>query len=370
MSPVLRLRSVEKRFGDVVAVAPLDLDVTEGEFLGILGPSGCGKTTLLRMVAGLERATRGEIVISGQHVTHWPACKRPVNTVFQRYVLFPHLSVAENVAFGLTIGRKLSKAEIARQVAEALELVRLGGFEQRRAHEVSGGQAQRISLARALVNRPKVLVLDEPLSALDLKVRQDMQGELRRIHRESGATFLYVTHDQQEALSMADRVVVMNEGRIEQVGTPDEVYFRPATSFVAGFVGDANVLPVEAVPGRDALCVCRVESTPIELELPGPLTGRGAWLVLRPESLAIGSAAPGLPGRVVDIAFLGSTTRYDVLVADGMTLRVTERLEQRAPRFAVGDAVFVVHDVARSLIIERPERDRAPDPTASAQGVA
>ena len=244
MSCVLRLTSVSKRFGSAVALAGLDLDVARGEFLTLLGPSGCGKTTLLRIIAGFEHPSEGRVELEGTEITRVPAHRRPVNTVFQRYLLFPHLDVFENVAFGLRVAG-CPRRDLAPRVREALALVGLTEFEKRRADQLSGGQSQRVSLARALVNRPRILLLDEPLSALDLRVRLDMQSELRRIHRETGATFLYVTHDQQEAMSLSDRIAVVNEGCIEQIAPPEEVYHRPATVFVARFVGDANVIPVE-----------------------------------------------------------------------------------------------------------------------------
>ncbi len=237
----VELVDVTKRFGDVAAVDGIDLTVQPGEFLSLLGPSGCGKTTTLRLIAGFERPDEGEVRIGGRDVSRLPAYKREVNTVFQSYALFPHLNVLENVAYGLK-QRGLGRRERRTRALEMLELVRLGGFEKRKPRQLSGGQQQRVALARALVMNPRVLLLDEPLGALDLKVRKELQIELKRIQEEVGITFVYVTHDQEEALAMSDRVAVMNQGRIEQLGPPGEIYDRPATEFVAGFIGDTNFI--------------------------------------------------------------------------------------------------------------------------------
>ena len=240
----LELEGITHRYGTVTALQDVSLTISDGEFVTLLGPSGCGKTTLLRIVAGFIRPSEGRLLLQGRDVTRIPPHRRPVNMVFQRAALFPHLDVFENVAFGLRVS---GAPDIEARVTEALRLVRLVGFERRRAHELSGGQLQRVALARALVNRPRVLLLDEPLAALDLRIRLEMEAELRRVHRETGATFVYVTHDQGEALALSDRIVVFDQGNVEQVGTPDEIYRRPATPFAARFVGDANVLPVHVV---------------------------------------------------------------------------------------------------------------------------
>ena len=237
----VRLDGVVKRFGDVLAADGIDLEVQEGEFFSLLGPSGSGKTTCLRMIAGFERPTAGRILLGGVDVGDRPPYERDVNTVFQDYALFPHMTVSENVGYGLMV-RKVPKSERAERVSEALEMVRLGAFGDRKPAQLSGGQRQRVALARALVMRPRVLLLDEPLGALDLKLRQAMQVELKEIQQAVGLTFLYVTHDQEEALTMSDRLAVFNQGRVEQVGTPADVYERPATGFVAGFVGTSNIL--------------------------------------------------------------------------------------------------------------------------------
>jgi putative spermidine/putrescine transport system ATP-binding protein len=255
------LRGVTKRFGDVTAVAGVDLDIAEGEFFSMLGPSGSGKTTMLRMIAGFELPDLGTILLKGRDVTRMPPFDRDVNTVFQDYALFPHMSVAQNIAYGLRV-RRVPKVERNRRVDEALATVRLDGFGSRRPHQLSGGQRQRVALARALVNRPAVLLLDEPLGALDLKLREEMQVELKAIQQRVGITFIFVTHDQQEALTMSDRIAVFADGRIEQVGTPTEIYERPITPFVAGFVGTSNVLAPEvarALVGRDETSTIRPE---------------------------------------------------------------------------------------------------------------
>src|SRR5919199_814686 len=244
-TPDIRLAGVRKLFGDVAAVDGVDLDIRRGEFFTLLGPSGSGKTTCLRMIAGFERPDAGRIELSGRDVTELPPYERDVNTVFQDYALFPHMSVQENVEYGLRV-KRVPRNDRRSRAADALRMVRLEGFESRRPGQLSGGQRQRVALARALVNRPKVLLLDEPLGALDLKLRQEMQIELKHIQQEVGLTFIYVTHDQEEALTMSDRLAVFSQGRIEQVGTPAEVYENPATGFVAGFVGTSNVLVGDA----------------------------------------------------------------------------------------------------------------------------
>jgi putative spermidine/putrescine transport system ATP-binding protein len=287
---------VSRHFGSVKAVDAVDLEIAVGEFFAMLGPSGSGKTTCLRLIAGFEQPTHGHIEIFGETAEGVPPWRRNVNTVFQDYALFPHLSVQDNVAYGLMI-KGIGLAERRREAAAALEMVRLPGYGERRPAQLSGGQRQRVALARALVNKPRVLLLDEPLGALDLKLREQMQEELKALQRQLGITFVFVTHDQGEALSMADRVAVFNEGRIMQIGTPSEIYQRPATRFVADFVGSSNVLPPEFV---------------------GKLGAGKAWASLRPESIRIvekGGHAAMLSGR----AFLGGSTRL-ALDIDGMRL--------------------------------------------------
>ena len=308
----VRLSGVEKRFGDLVAVRSVDLDIATGEFFSVIGPSGCGKTTTLRLIAGFERPTQGMIEIAGREVTGLPPYRRPVNTVFQSYALFPHLDVFENVAFGLREAR-VRRAELRRRVAEAISLAQLDGRERAKPRQLSGGQQQRVALARALVNRPEVLLLDEPLGALDLKLRKEMQVQLKDLQREVGVTFVYVTHDQEEAFSMSDRVAVMDHGWLEQVGRPEDVYRRPATPFVASFVGLANRLAgrlVGTAPG---------ERYEVDLDHlgrrsahgpPGLAAGAAVTVVVRPEDLrlapATGPQAGPAAATVIDVAFLGA----------------------------------------------------------------
>ncbi|MFM7718230.1 MAG: ABC transporter ATP-binding protein, partial [Actinomycetota bacterium] len=284
--PRLRIRGVRKSFGEQTVVEGFDLDVAAGEFVSLLGPSGCGKTTLLRMIAGFEIPDAGTIEIEGRDLGRLPAHRRPVNMVFQRVTLFPHLDVAENIGFGLRLAG-VPREEIAERVASALALVRLPGFESRAVSTLSGGQAQRIALARAIVNRPKVLLFDEPLSSLDLQIRRQLQVELKDIHRETGGTFVYVTHDQEEAMSMSDRVVVMRDGAIVQVGTPLDLYRRPATPFVAEFLGNANLLEGTVVSIDDDVALVdlgggRVRGTAASQD---PWDGDVAVALLPPEGI-------------------------------------------------------------------------------------
>ncbi len=308
--PAVRLERVEKRFGDVVAVNGIDLEVADGEFFSMLGPSGSGKTTTLRMIAGFEQPTAGRVWLHGRDVTRLAPFERDVNTVFQDYALFPHMTVAGNVAYGLLV-RKVPKPERERRVADALRMVRLEGYDRRKPGELSGGQRQRVALARALVNRPRVLLLDEPLGALDLKLREEMQLELHRIQNEVGITFIYVTHDQQEALTMSDRIAVFSQGRIEQVGAPAEVYERPATRFVAGFVGTSNLISgetAEAITGRAGVFTVRPE----KIRLAEPET-------------AVGDDEHSATGRIRSVVYLGPDTRYHVALDAGAELVVTQQ---------------------------------------------
>ncbi len=304
-APAIRLRGLRKTFGDVVAVDSVDLDIADGEFLTLLGPSGSGKTTVLRMIAGFELPTSGSIELAGRDVSQLPPFRRDVNTVFQDYALFPHLSVAENVEYGLKV-KGVSKTDRRSRAAEALAAVRLDGYGARKPAEMSGGQRQRVALARALVNRPKVLLLDEPLGALDLKLREQMQVELKGIQRDVGITFVFVTHDQEEALTMSDRIAVFNAGRIEQVGTASEVYEHPASEFVAGFVGTSNLLRGEAsrsVLGLDGVFSVRPEK--IRIVDPGAANGEGEH---------------GADGTVSEVVYVGDATRFVVELDAGGSL--------------------------------------------------
>jgi spermidine/putrescine transport system ATP-binding protein len=332
--PAIELVGIAKHFqsrhGRVAAVDGIDLVIGEGEFFSLLGPSGCGKTTTLRMIGGFEEPTDGQILLYGSDVVGVPPNRRDVNMVFQSYALFPHMSVFDNVAFGLE-RKSVAKAEVVRRANEMLELVQLEGKSDRRPRELSGGQQQRVALARALVNRPRALLLDEPLAALDLKLRQAMQLELKRIQREVGITFVFVTHDQNEALTMSDRLVVMNAGRIEQLGSPREVYEHPRTRFVAGFIGTSNLLngTVRTIDGTTAV----LETAPDENLVVADASradasvGRMLDLTVRPEKIVLSIERPdpgrcALRGRVREVVYLGTSTQYAVTTSQGFDLLV------------------------------------------------
>jgi len=315
MSTAVQFAGVSRHYGAVKAIDQVDLEVKEGEFFAMLGPSGSGKTTCLRLVAGFDQPTAGHIEIFGETAEGVPPFRRNVNTVFQDYALFPHLNVIDNVAYGLMI-RGIGKTERYRSAEQALELVALAGLGRRRAGELSGGQRQRVALARALVNKPRVLLLDEPLGALDLKLREQMQEELKNLHRQLGITFIFVTHDQNEALSMADRVALFNDGRVVQVGTPQEIYRQPDSRFVADFVGSSNVLPPDFVVS---------------------VGGQSQWASLRPESIYL-TQAGGHAAIVVAISFLGGSTRLSVEVG---SLRINLMLASMATIPALGEQVFI-----------------------------
>jgi spermidine/putrescine transport system ATP-binding protein len=312
------LQSVTKRFGDLTAVDAIDLEIEEGEFFTMLGPSGCGKTTTLRMIAGFEEVTSGRLEIDDDDMVGVPPHRRPTNTVFQSYALFPHLSVRENVAFGLK-RQKIDRAEIARRVDKELDRVGLTTEANRRPAQLSGGQQQRVALARALVNLPRVLLLDEPLGALDLKLRKGLQVELKKIQRDVGITFVYVTHDQEEALTMSDRIAVMNHGRIEQIGDPEQVYDRPATSFVAGFIGVSNLMP-GVVKKSGAKGEVELDSgVKVTTDINGLSVGDRCQAVVRPEKLFIGSGSrdePTIEGLVESSLYLGTSTQLIVRLPD------------------------------------------------------
>lgn len=314
MTSAIRLSGVSRHYGAVKAVDNIDLDIAEGEFFAMLGPSGSGKTTTLRLIAGFERPTVGEIQIYGDIAQGIPPYKRPVNTVFQDYALFPHLNVRDNVAYGLMVAG-VGKSERHKSADDALEMVALGAYGSRKPSELSGGQRQRVALARALVNKPKALLLDEPLGALDLKLREQMQEELKALQRSLGITFVFVTHDQGEALSMADRVAVFNEGRIVQIGTPEDIYYHPEHPFVADFVGSSNVLPPEFV---------------------ARLTGKTAHGSLRPEAVFL--ADQGHAAQVTSVSFLGTATRVSMTV-EGVAMTMLVPKGAAIPK--AGDTVHV-----------------------------
>jgi spermidine/putrescine transport system ATP-binding protein len=316
----IALGGVSKSFGGVPAVDDLTLEIAEGEFFSMLGPSGCGKTTTLRMIAGFETPDTGRVVMQGTDVTSVSANKRPVNMVFQQYALFPHMSIYDNVAFGLKV-KRVPRAEHGERIRELLRIVALEGYEKRRPRQLSGGQQQRVALARALVNRPAALLLDEPLGALDVKLRKQMQLELKRIQNELGTTFVYVTHDQEEALAMSDRIAVMNGGRVEQMGSPREIYDRPRTAFVAGFIGSLNALDltVDEIVGAYAVVRFGERDRVIVAAGSGHQVGESVRVAVRPEQVQIaptGREVPGggsyLEGTIAEIVYLGMYTQFHV----------------------------------------------------------
>ncbi len=335
--PDVRLENVTKRFGEVTAVDDLSLEIPRGSFFAMLGPSGCGKTTTLRMIGGFEDPNAGRIMLGDRDVVGLPPYKRDVNTVFQSYALFPHLSIAENVGFGLR-RRGIKGRELSEQVASVLEKVGLEGYERRKPRQLSGGQQQRVALARALVNSPRVLLLDEPLGALDLKLRKQMQLELKAIQHEFGITFVHVTHDQEEAMTMADTIAVMSGGRIEQLGTPTELYERPRTAFVAGFLGVSNLL-YGTVAGATSVRLDAGGEVAVAREALAGLTGRVA-VGIRPEKIRVGvGETNSFPGRVKEIAYVGVSTQYIVEAAgDSLTVYVQNAEPGLSPA-RPGDAV-------------------------------
>jgi spermidine/putrescine transport system ATP-binding protein len=351
----LRLTGVTKTFAAFTAVDGIDLTIAQGEFFAMLGPSGCGKTTTLRMIAGLEEPTAGSIHLGDLDITHQKPYQRPVNTVFQNYALFPHLNVFENVAFGL---RRRKVKQVRQQVEEALELVELGHLAKRKPTQLSGGQQQRIALARAVVNRPQVLLLDEPLGALDLKLRRQMQIELKRIQTEVGITFVHVTHDQEEAMTMADRVAVMNHGRIEQLGSPADLYESPRTTFVANFLGQSNLVKARRVssdPGQDVVVECYGQK--VTIQAGRSVDDAELLLGVRPEKIQLlpeTTVAPTtantfLGGRVVDASYLGVSTQYLVRMPWNQELTVFVQNLGVSERFQRGDQVQLIWEPGHSF---------------------
>jgi len=357
----VKLVDVVKKFGEAVAVDHIDLEVRDGEFFSLLGPSGCGKTTTLRMIGGFEAPTSGLIELQGQDVTWLPPYKRNVNTVFQNYALFPHLTIYENVAFGLR-RKGVKDPEVKGRVTEMLRLVELSGFEARKPTQVSGGQAQRIALARALINKPAVLLLDEPLGALDLKLRKQMQVELKRIQQEVGITFVYVTHDQEEAMTMSDRIAVMNKGRYEQLGEPEVLYERPTTRFVAGFLGVSNLLP-GSVEGDDGGYAAVRLADDTRVRAPRSLVGDHARVSVgvRPEKIRLhetGVEPPSghnqMTGVVRDASYLGVSTQYLIEARGGATIMVYEQNVERATKselWAAGESVRLTWSPDHTFVV-------------------
>lgn len=357
----IETREVTKTYGERAAVNHVSLQVKKGEFVSLLGPSGCGKTTLLRMLGGLEQPDQGFIMLGGRDVTGIPAYGRNSNMIFQQLALFPHMDVFNNIAYGLKV-KKLPKADIRKQVHEMLELVQLGDYGRRAVSQLSGGQAQRVAIARALINRPEVLLLDEPLSALDMQLRLDMQRELKRIQREFGGTFIFVTHDQNEAMNMSDRIGVMRAGKLLQYATPDEIYERPADSFVAKFIGDTNLLAT-TVLGQDtngirvecfgySLLVKTNENTPVAL------IGDRHSLSIRNEYIRLGEDANPclnkLDGRVIEAVYGGANIRYTIQIAEGFLVQASVLHQRGASRFSPGEPIQIGFDPEDTLLLSEP----------------
>jgi spermidine/putrescine transport system ATP-binding protein len=370
----VRLVDVTKKFGDQVAVDRINLEVRDGEFFSLLGPSGCGKTTTLRMIGGFEQPTSGLIELQGQDVTWLPPFKRNVNTVFQNYALFPHLTIFENVAFGLR-RRGVKTSEIKSRVTDMLALVELPGYEARKPTQISGGQAQRVALARALINRPAVLLLDEPLGALDLKLRKQMQVELKRIQQEVGITFIYVTHDQEEAMTMSDRIAVMNRGHYEQLGDPESLYERPTTRFVASFLGISNLLAATIVGSDGGYSRATLgDDTPIRLPTALADGHTAVSIGVRPEKIRLSEPASEVPaghnrlaGVVEDASYLGVSTQY-VVGSRGGRLTVYEQNVERATRaelWSRGDEVQMTWSPDHSFVVP----GEGDEPTEPGSGV-
>jgi len=352
LSELIRLEGIVKSFDDNVVLNGIDLSVDENEFVTLLGPSGCGKTTTLRIIAGFEKPDEGRVIFEGKDITEMPANRRPVNTVFQNYALFPHMSVGENIAFSLRVKNK-SEKEISKKVAQALKLVNLKGFENRRIDQLSGGQQQRIAMARAIVNEPRVLLLDEPLGALDLKLRQEMEYELVRLKKELGITFIYITHDQEEALTMSDKVVVMNEGYIQQEGTPQEIYDEPVNAFVADFIGDSNIVSGQMVEEK----VVRIDGTDfpcIDGSEEGFPPRRRVDVVIRPEDIDIVPYGKGQwNGTITSKLFIG--VHYEMLVQSEHGK--VEWLLQNYDQHDVGEKIGMKVDPENIQIMHKPKSE-------------
>lgn len=349
--PIISFRNVTKRFGDFTAIDNLSLDIYQQEFFALLGPSGCGKTTMMRLLAGFESITEGQILLNGQDISEIPPNHRPINMMFQSYALFPHMSVAQNIAFGLKQERR-SKAEIDERVNEMLKLVQLEQFAKRKPDQLSGGQRQRVALARSLAKKPKVLLLDEPLGALDKKLREKTQFELVNLQEKLGLTFLIVTHDQEEAMTVASRIAIMNNGQLEQVDTPGQVYEAPNSRYVADFIGDVNFLEGDVVEDDGEHLSLQMASGRTVMAVPSETaqiaTGDKAWVALRPEKVEIHKESPPdvtnkIPGKIIDIAYIGDTSTYHVEIEGGQRIRAqrTNRNRIRNRQFNWEDEVWL-----------------------------
>ncbi|NRB35199.1 MAG: ABC transporter ATP-binding protein [Rhodobacteraceae bacterium] len=358
--PMIRFRNVTKKFGDFTAISNLNLDIYEKEFFALLGPSGCGKTTMMRMLAGFEEPTSGDIIVSGDNIGHLPPNQRPVNMMFQSYALFPHLSVWENIAFGLRRD-KLPKDQISARVDEMLKLTRLEKFARRKPHQISGGQRQRVALARSLAKAPKLLLLDEPLGALDKKLREATQFELMDIQEKTGTTFVIVTHDQEEAMTVASRIAVMDEGKLVQVDTPDRLYENPNSRYVADFVGDVNIIEAKASPldgDRYALHWSEAEDALIGTTSTALSDGQSCYMAIRPEKIAISAdrpedAANAVQGKVEDIGYLGNMSTYHVRLNSGSLIKAQVANQRRISRraFAWEDPVWLSWTATAGVVL-------------------
>ena len=361
--PLVRIKDVSKHFGETIAVDHVDLDIFGGELFAILGGSGSGKTTLLRMLAGFERPTEGVVEIDGVDMTTVPPYERPVNMMFQSYALFPHMDVARNVGYGLT-KEGVAKPEISRRVNEMLDMVRMGGYGKRKPHELSGGESQRVALARALIKKPKLLLLDEPLAALDKKLREHTQFELMNLQEDLGVTFIVVTHDQEEAMTLSSRIAVMNKGGLEQVGTPNEVYEYPCNRFVADFIGNTNLFEasVRSVDGDQLKLDCPAAGSDlIAVCDPAPDTGSQCWLAVRPEKIFISKEVPEDSGRtvikgtVLDLGYFGNLSLFKVELANGTVLRVSAQNRERRAQHVMewDDEVFISWDISSVIVLQQ-----------------
>ena len=353
--PIVSLKKVNKFFGANHVIKDMDLDINEGEFLTLLGPSGCGKTTILRMIAGFEDATNGVIEVQGERVEEKEAYERDVNTVFQSYALFPHMTVYDNIAYGLTV-KKVPKDQIRERVKEMLELVQLMGFEGRKPDMMSGGQKQRVAIARALINNPKVLLLDEPLGALDLQLRKQMQIELKRLQKLLNITFVYVTHDQEEAMTMSDRIAVMNAGVIEHLASPSEIYNQPKTRFVANFIGESNIFTGEVKKLEDHIAEIKVEQGDVKMELSGFEQGEQIHVCVRPEVMKY-SKTPvdgfSLEGTVKNVIFVGAQYRTLVTMDNGYDVKINRVKHDN--ELKEGDRIYLYWDLEDATGIKAQE---------------
>ena len=353
---IVSLQHVEKWFGDNHVVKDMNLEIAEGEFLTLLGPSGCGKTTTLRMIAGFERATEGTIMVQGERVEDKEPYQRDVNTVFQNYSLFPHMTVYQNTAYGLTI-KKVPKDEIRERVGEMLELVQMSGYEKRKPDELSGGQKQRVAIARALIYRPRVLLLDEPLGALDLKLRKQMQIELKRLQKKLGITFVYVTHDQEEAMTMSDRIAVMKEGVIEQIDAPSRIYRQPATRFVADFIGESNIFEGTVTEEKNGLLNIALPEGGVLALGKGFTAGEQVNLSVRPEHLFASRTQPegfSVCAEVTDSVYMGTLTKVILRLDNGREIKYSRFEEDK--EFPEGSRVFIYWEPEKAVVIRKEQK--------------